>query len=156
MSFDYRRLLEEGAEDVNKILLTSGKAPTMTKEWLHSNLAWGADEFIGVPCESMREGFLRSLGDPQTATSLTSLMPAWMMAFPQLHRWSFSPAVNLLPPVCDLAPPVPCVAGAEVHRWGTCRNLRWESDDLPTLSNKATSIAHTHKASLVGNHSLSD
>lgn len=62
MSFDYRRLLEEGAEDVNKILLTSGKAPTMTKERLHSNLAWGADEFIGVPCESMREDFLRSPG----------------------------------------------------------------------------------------------
>lgn len=62
MSFDYRRLLEEGAEDVNKILLTAGKAPTMTKEWLHSGLVWGASEFIGVTCKSMREGFLRSLG----------------------------------------------------------------------------------------------
>lgn len=102
------------------------------------------------------EVFSGAWDDPQTATSLTSLMAAWMTAFPQLHRRSFSPAVNLLPPVCDLAPPAPCVAGAEVHRWGTCRNLRWESDDLPTLSNKGTSIAHTHKASLVGNHSLSD
>lgn len=62
MSFDYRRLLEEGAEDVNKILLTSGKAPTMTKEWLHSGLVWSANEFIGVTYKSMREGFLRSLG----------------------------------------------------------------------------------------------
>ena len=146
MSFDYRRLLEEGAEDVNKILLTSGKAPTMTKEWLHSNLVWGADECIGVPCKPMREGFLRSPGW-SSATSLTTLMPAWMMAFPQLHRWSFSPAVNLLPPVCDLAPLAPHIAGAEVHRWGMCRNLRWASNDLPTLSNKGTSTVLTQSIS---------
>lgn len=47
-SLGYRKLLEEGAEDVSKTPLTSDKAPTMTKEWLYPSPVWGAHEFIGV------------------------------------------------------------------------------------------------------------
>lgn len=74
----YRKLLEEGAEDVSKNPLTSDKAPTMTKNDCTQVQFGVLMSLLGSLKRARERGFSGAWGDPQTVTSLKSPTPAWM------------------------------------------------------------------------------